>query len=56
MKKRKIKSSTVADFLTLIAMVIVFITSFVLNKYFGMYILSALMLIVSYFVVKEGGN
>lgn len=49
-KLNKIKANKVADLLTLVAFFIIFFTTFLLNKYIGMYILAVLLLITGYFI------
>lgn len=51
-KIAKIKAFKVADLLTLVAFFIIFSTTFMLNKYIGMYIFAVLLLICSYFIAK----
>lgn len=48
----KIKANFVADLLTLLALIIIFLTTLALNFYVGMYVLAILLLIVSYFIAK----
>ncbi|URZ15325.1 hypothetical protein [Clostridium felsineum] len=50
---KEIKGHQVADILTFIAFIIVFVTTFLLNKYVGIYILALELLIFSYFIAKE---
>lgn len=47
-----IKASKVADLLTLLSLFIIFLTTFQLNRYIGMYVLSLELLIISYFASK----
>lgn len=50
----EIKADTVADLLVYIAFFIIFGTTFILNKYVAMYILSVFLLITSYFIGRGG--
>jgi hypothetical protein len=51
--KKKLADKLVkADILTIASFLIIFGTTFSLNKYVAMYILSAFLLITSYFVSK----
>ncbi|MBV4417462.1 hypothetical protein [Clostridium tyrobutyricum] len=54
----KIKFIQVADLLTLGAFFIVFFTTFLINKYIGMYVLAVILVIISYFLSKNahGGD
>lgn len=52
-KFNEIKANTVADLLTILAFIIIFGTTFVLNVYIGAYVLAIELLITSYFVARR---
>ncbi|MDF2803066.1 MAG: hypothetical protein K0S61_2969 [Anaerocolumna sp.] len=55
-KKHSIKPTFLADILTIIAMIIIFFTTAMLNKYIAMYLLAIILIIFSYFISRMGGE
>ena len=55
-KIKEIKADKVADLLTISALIIIFGTTFALNRYVGMYLLAIELLIISYFIAKGGAK
>jgi len=55
-KVKEIKASSLADILTILALIIIFGTTFMLNVYIAMYLLAIILFLVSYFVAKGGGK
>lgn len=52
-KITKIKANNVADLLTFISLFIIFLTTFMLIWWLGMYILAIELLILSYFMARR---
>lgn len=52
-KKPKIKASKVADLLTFISLFIIFVTTYQLIWWLGMYVLAIILLICSYFMARR---
>lgn len=55
-KKHEIKPTFIADILTIIAFIIIFITTAMINIYVAMYILAAILIIFSYFISRNARN
>ncbi|AJA49537.1 hypothetical protein CPAST_c34760 [Clostridium pasteurianum DSM 525 = ATCC 6013] len=55
-KIHTIKPYLVADILTITSLFIIFLTTFMINAFAGMYILALELLILSYFISGKGGE
>jgi uncharacterized membrane protein len=53
-KIKEIKPALIAESLTIAALIIIFLTTFILNKYIGMYVLAIILIVSSYFISING--